>query len=130
MTLLLAQTPHLNAVKGFCQGRWRFLRPAKCPNRRVPYIYTNTERGQKLSRIFPMFSVVFGRLNQVLSVSRKRAILLAFVLFWMVAATLPAQGQTQDTSQQPPANPNKQEAPPAAGGPENDVGPNVVPKKN
>jgi VWFA-related protein len=76
-----------------------------------------------------MFSVVFGRLNQVLSVSRKRAILLAFVLFWMVAATLPAQGQTQDTSQQPPANPNKQEAPPAAGGPENDVGPYVVPKK-
>ena len=76
-----------------------------------------------------MFSVVFGRLNQVLSVSRKRAILLAFVLFWMVAATLPAQAQTQDTSQQPPANPNKQDAPPAAGGPENDVGPYVVPKK-
>ena len=76
-----------------------------------------------------MFSAVFGRLNQVLSVSRKRAIVLAFVLFWMVAATLPAQGQTQDTSQQPPANPNKQEAPPAAGGPENDVGPYVVPKK-
>ena len=76
-----------------------------------------------------MFSVVFGRLNQVLSVSRKRAIVLAFVLFWMVAATLPAQAQTQDTSQQPPANPNKQDAPPAAGGPENDVGPYVVPKK-
>ena len=76
-----------------------------------------------------MFSVVFGRLNQVLSVSRKRAIVLAFVLFWMVAATFPAQAQTQDTSQQPPANPNKQDAPPAAGGPENDVGPYVVPKK-
>src|SRR5260370_7429029 len=76
-----------------------------------------------------MFSVVFGRLNQVLSVSRKGAILLAFVLFWMVAATPPAQGQTQDTSQQPPANPNKKEAPRAAGGPENDVGPYVVPKK-
>ncbi len=76
-----------------------------------------------------MFSVVFASLNQMLSVSRKRAILLAFVLFWAAAATFPAQAQTQDTSQQPPANPNKQDAPPAAGGPENDVGPYVVPKK-
>jgi len=76
-----------------------------------------------------MFSVVFGSLNQMLPVSRKRAILLAFILFWTAAATFPAQAQTQDTSQQPPANPNKQDAPPAAGGPENDVGPYVVPKK-
>jgi VWFA-related protein len=45
----------------------------------------------------------------------------------MVAATFPAQAQ--DASQQPPANPNKQETPPAAGGPQNDVGPYVVPKK-
>jgi VWFA-related protein len=35
----------------------------------------------------------------------------------------------QDTSQQPPANPNKQDAPPEAGGPQNDVGPYVIPKK-
>ncbi len=35
----------------------------------------------------------------------------------------------QDTSQQPPPNPNKQETPPEAGGPQNDVGPYVVPKK-
>ena len=40
----------------------------------------------------------------------------------------------QDTTQQPPANqapanPNKQDTPPAAGGPQNDVGPYVVPKK-
>ena len=40
----------------------------------------------------------------------------------------------QDASQQPPANPapanpNKQDTPPAAGGPQNDVGPYVVPKK-
>ncbi len=45
----------------------------------------------------------------------------------MIAPRL--QAQTQDTSQQPPANPNKQEAPPEAGGPQNDVGPYVVPKK-
>jgi len=74
-----------------------------------------------------MFSGVFGGQNQVLSAFRKRAIPLAFVLFWVVAATFPAQAQ--DTSQQPPANPNKQEAPPEAGGPQNDVGPYVVPKK-
>jgi VWFA-related protein len=40
----------------------------------------------------------------------------------------------QDTSQQPPANqapanPNKQDTPAAAGGPQNDVGPYVIPKK-
>ena len=59
--------------------------------------------------------------------SRKRLILLAFVLVWMAAATLSAQAQ--DTPQQAPANPNQQEAPPEAGGPENDVGPYVIPKK-
>ncbi|MBZ5663039.1 MAG: VWA domain-containing protein [Acidobacteriia bacterium] len=45
----------------------------------------------------------------------------------MAAATFVAQAQ--DTSQQPPANPNKQEAPPEAGGPQNDTGPYVIPKK-
>ncbi|HEX7425377.1 MAG TPA: VWA domain-containing protein [Terriglobales bacterium] len=74
-----------------------------------------------------MFSDVFGGQNQAPSASRKRVILLAFVLFWIVAPRLSAHAQ--DTSQQPPANPNKQEAPPAAGGPQNDVGPYVVPKK-
>jgi len=74
-----------------------------------------------------MFSDVFSGQTQVPSASRKRVILLAFVLFWIVAPRLSAQAQ--DTSQQPPANPNQQEAPPAAGGPQNDVGPYVVPKK-
>ena len=74
-----------------------------------------------------MFSGVFTRQNPVPSSSRKRVILLAFVVLWTIATTLSAQAQ--DTSQQPPANPNKQEAPPAAGGPQNDVGPYVVPKK-
>jgi VWFA-related protein len=67
----------------------------------------------------------------VLSTSRKgvilRVILLAFGLFWTIAATY--SSQAQDTPQQPPANPNKQDAPAAAGGPQNDVGPYVVPKK-
>src|ERR1035441_1124310 len=74
-----------------------------------------------------MFSSEFSRQNGLPSASRKHAILLAFVLVWMAAATLSAQAQ--DTSQQPPANPNQQEAPPEAGGPQNDVGPYVIPKK-
>jgi VWFA-related protein len=74
-----------------------------------------------------MISSEFGGQKRVPSASRKCLTLLAFVLFWMAAATFPAPAQ--DTPQQPPANPNKQEAPPEAGGPQNDVGPYVVPKK-
>ena len=65
--------------------------------------------------------------SQLPSASRKHLILLAFVLIWMAAAALSAQAQ--DTPQQPPANPNQQEAPPEAGGPQNDIGPYVIPKK-
>ena len=74
-----------------------------------------------------MFYGVFTRQDPVLPASRKRLILLAFVVLWTVATTFAAQAQ--DTPQQPPANPNQQETPPAAGGPQNDVGPYVVPKK-
>ena len=74
-----------------------------------------------------MTSGVLGGQNPVSPASRKRLILLAFVLFWMAAAAFPAQAQ--DTTQQSPSNPNQQEAPPAAGGPQNDVGPYVIPKK-
>jgi VWFA-related protein len=74
-----------------------------------------------------MFYSEFSGQNGLPSASRKHVILLAFVLVWMVAATFSAQAQ--DTSHQPPANPNQQEAPPEAGGPQNDVGPYVIPKK-
>ncbi len=74
-----------------------------------------------------MISGVFGGPTRVPSASRKRVILLAFVLFWMETATFPARAQ--GTPQQPPANPNQQEAPPPAGGPQNDIGPYVIPKK-
>ena len=74
-----------------------------------------------------MICGVFGGPNGTALPSRKRVILLAFALVWMVSATFSAQAQ--DTSQQPPANPNKQDAPPEAGGPQNDVGPYVIPKK-
>jgi len=71
-------------------------------------------------------SVLSGR-KRARSASRKRVFLPAFVFLWMVAASFPAHSQA--TPQQPPANPNQQEAPPEAGGPQNDVGPYVVPKK-
>jgi VWFA-related protein len=76
-----------------------------------------------------MITGVFGGPNRVPSASRKRLILLAFALCWMAAVTFLASAQAQDTSQQPPANPNKQDAPPEAGGPQNDIGPYVIPKK-
>jgi VWFA-related protein len=85
-----------------------------------------------------MFSIDFSGRNRVPTTSRKRLILLTFVLCWMcifmLAAAFPAQSLAQATpqqppAQQPPANPNQQEAPPDAGGPQNDVGPYAIPKK-
>jgi VWFA-related protein len=74
-----------------------------------------------------MFSSVFSRLRRALPVPRKRLILLA--LFCVCLGGLGLSALAQDSSQQPPSNPNKQEAPPEAGGPQNDVGPYVIPKK-
>ena len=104
-------------------GEAAFFKARKTSQPQSTCIYTSTGVFEDI----PMFSGVFGGLNRAPSASRKRVILLAFVLFWMGAATFLAQAQ--DTSQQPPANPNQQEAPPEAGGPQNDVGPYVVPKK-
>jgi VWFA-related protein len=74
-----------------------------------------------------MISDLFVGQKAALLASCMRLILLAFVLLGMASMTVPAQAQ--DTSQQAPPNPNQQEAPPEAGGPQNDVGPYVVPKK-
>lgn len=74
-----------------------------------------------------MFSSAFPQPNSWLARPPRRSrwlIMLVFLGCWL----RPLAG-AQDTSQQPPANPNKQEAPPEAGGPQNDVGPYVVPKK-
>jgi VWFA-related protein len=76
-----------------------------------------------------MISGVFGDPDRVPPAVRKRMILLALVLFSIVAVTSPAPLRAQDTPQPPPSNPNKQDAPPEAGGPQNDVGPYVIPKK-
>src|SRR5437667_11220880 len=78
-----------------------------------------------------MFSRPLGEIPTKV-ISSKRLTLMAFGLVLMVGMVhLTA---AQDTTQQPPANqapanPNKQDTPPAAGGPQNDVGPYVVPKK-
>ncbi len=78
-----------------------------------------------------MFSRPFGEIRPSVT-SSKRLTLLAFGLVFLVGLVPPTAAQ--DTTQQPPANqapanPNKQDTPPAAGGPQNDVGPYVIPKK-
>ncbi len=74
-----------------------------------------------------MFFCVFGGENRSQSGFRKHLILLTLALFGLMGASV--WMQAQDSPQQPPANPNQQEAPPDAGGPQNDVGPYVIPKK-
>ena len=74
-----------------------------------------------------MISGAFRGYDRAPLASRKRLIRLAFVAFCLAAVSFLAHAQ--DTSQQPPANPNKQDAPPEAGGPQNDAGPYVIPKK-
>jgi VWFA-related protein len=74
-----------------------------------------------------MFCGVFSGRDRVLSVFRKFMIRLAFVLTLTSGASFLAWAQ--NSSQQPPANPNQQDAPPEAGGPQDEVGPYVIPKK-
>jgi VWFA-related protein len=61
--------------------------------------------------------------------TRVRKFLMALSLLMLLVVTKVTSGCAQGTSQPPPADPNKQEAPPEAGGPQNDVGPYVIPKK-
>ncbi|MGA9527553.1 MAG: VWA domain-containing protein [Terriglobales bacterium] len=75
---------------------------------------------------------LFSDLRPVLPASRKPLTLLALACCWLVLAGLTFGQDTSQpatTQQQPPANPNQQPAPPEAGGPQNDVGPYVIPKK-
>ena len=76
-----------------------------------------------------MLSVISCGPNPRFLTFRNRLTTLAFALFVTIGTgTLVT---AQDTSQQPPApaNPNKQDTPPAAGGPQTDVGPYTIPKK-
>jgi len=76
-----------------------------------------------------MFLGYFGGQFLGSVISSKRLTLLVFGL--ALGIGLAPQSPGQDTSQQPPApaNPNKQDTPPAAGGPQTDVGPYTIPKK-
>jgi VWFA-related protein len=69
--------------------------------------------------------------NRSLSASRKRLTALAFLSFCLLAPGFRALAQDAQTPPPAPAptNPNKQDAPPEAGGPTNDTGPYVIPKK-
>ena len=74
-----------------------------------------------------MICGVFGGPRRLAALFRKHLILLALALCWVTATAF--SSPAQDTKPQPPANPNQQETPPEAGGPQNDIGPYVVPKK-
>jgi VWFA-related protein len=74
-----------------------------------------------------MFCFTSGERGDLYTPSRKQLIWLILVFLSLV--TKVTTSAAQDSSQQVPANPNKQEAPPEAGGPQNDVGPYVIPKK-
>src|SRR5215510_4042272 len=60
---------------------------------------------------------------------RKLLLLITFATLGLLAAEIVAQEQSQPPSGNTQSNPNKQEAPPEAGGPGNDVGPYAIPRK-
>jgi len=74
-----------------------------------------------------MISIVFSEQKRVRSAARKYLTPLMLVSIFLVLTAV--FSGAQDTSQQPPANPNKQDSPAEAGGPQNDTGPYVIPKK-
>jgi VWFA-related protein len=82
-----------------------------------------------------MFFSDFGSKWRLLQVLRAGITPLRVLMLCMFASMLIAQSQDsspsqpQQPQQQQPSNPNQQEAPPAAGGPQNDIGPYVIPKK-
>jgi VWFA-related protein len=74
-----------------------------------------------IDRIRPLPSL--GR--QILTIP-----LMMLALLCVALGTLPVFGQNQDPAQsEPAASGQKQEAPPEAGGPQNDIGPYAIPKK-
>jgi len=74
-----------------------------------------------------MFAFAIGGYRVLAGCQRKCLIMLSLLLLSLVTKVIPARAQ--GTSQPAPASPNKQDAPPEAGGPQNDVGPYVIPKK-
>jgi VWFA-related protein len=76
-----------------------------------------------------MFSSRFQSNLPLANLSKNLILLTVALLFATFALLFATLVRAQDTPQQPPSNPNKQEAPPEAGGPQDDVGPYAVPKK-
>jgi len=74
-----------------------------------------------------MFAFAIGGHRVPVARPRKYLIVLPLLLLVMVTEVMPALAQ--GSPQQAPASPNKQDAPPEAGGPQNDVGPYIIPKK-
>ncbi len=77
-----------------------------------------------------MISRLFQRLRHTPPALRNHLIPLIFACFVLACAGILAMAQSgSQQPQQPPTNPNQQEAPPEAGGPQSDIGPYVIPKK-
>jgi VWFA-related protein len=78
-----------------------------------------------------MISYGLQRQNCARRAGGGRLAVMTFLVCCLLFTGFPAsaQDQNKDTSQQPPSNPNQQDAPPAAGGPQNDIGPYAIPKK-
>src|ERR1700680_3551715 len=74
-----------------------------------------------------MFAFAIGGNGVLAARPRKCLIVLCLLVLGAVTKVMPALAQ--GTPQQAPASPKNQDAPPEAGGPQNDVGPYVIPKK-
>jgi VWFA-related protein len=76
-----------------------------------------------------MFPTRFMRSGALLRKCFVSIPLLAFALGVPMGVALPSAAQDQSSPAPAPASPQKQETPPAAGGPQTDVGPYAIPKK-
>src|SRR5205085_3860745 len=108
----------------------RYFTAAKYDKPQSSCIYTSTAYFEE----FQMFLSVDRESFPNSLIPCKRLISCATVVFLTIAVTTLVTAQ--DTSQQPPppatqsqGNPNKQDTPPEAGGPQTDVGPYAIPKK-
>src|SRR5215470_19003870 len=59
----------------------------------------------------------------------KLLLLITFAAWGVLAVEIVAQEQSQEPAGNPQSNPNKQDAPPEAGGPGDEVGPYAIPRK-
>ena len=78
----------------------------------------------------PMFSMLFPKQSPKFAPLCAIVLSVALIALAVAGSTIPASAQGQSpSSSQAPQNPNQQDAPPAAGGPNSDNGPYAIPKK-